>query len=90
MAKTLTGTRIRFWPDQQVFVRGALWSFDALAQRARQTAYLVPGLTIRIADERSEADREAGREEGAQGRRPGGGVPVRRRDQRVLRAPLAG
>ena len=65
VAKTLTGTRIRFWPDQQVFVRGTLWSFDALAQRARQTAYLVPGLTIRIADERSEADREAGREEGA-------------------------
>jgi DNA gyrase subunit B len=65
VAKTLTGTRIRFWPDRQVFVRGAQWGFDALAQRARQTAYLVPGLTIRIADERSEADREAGREEGA-------------------------
>jgi DNA gyrase subunit B len=65
VAKTLTGTRIRFWPDRQVFVRGAQWSFDALAQRARQTAYLVPGLTIRIADERSEADREASRDEGA-------------------------
>jgi DNA gyrase subunit B len=65
VAKTLTGTRIRFWPDRQVFLREAQWSFDALAQRARQTAYLVPGLTIRIADERSEADREASREEGA-------------------------
>jgi DNA gyrase subunit B len=65
VAKTLTGTRIRFWPDRQVFLRGAQWSFDALAQRARQTAYLVPGLIIRIADERSEADREAAREEGA-------------------------
>src|SRR6202044_3569789 len=53
--KTVTGTRIRFWPDQQVFVRGAVWRFDALAQRARQTAYLVPGLTIRIVDERSRA-----------------------------------
>ena len=57
MAKTLTGTRIRFWPDQQVFVRGAVWSFDALAQRARQTAYLVPGLAIKISDERADADR---------------------------------
>jgi DNA gyrase subunit B len=65
VAKTLTGTRIRFWPDRQVFLHGAQWSFDALAQRARQTAYLVPGLTIRIADERSESDREAAREEGA-------------------------
>jgi len=53
VAKTLTGTRIRFWPDRQVFVRDAQWSFEALAQRARQTAYLVPGLTIRIRDERA-------------------------------------
>jgi DNA gyrase subunit B len=53
VAKTLTGTRIRFWPDPQVFVRDARWSFDALAQRARQTAYLVPGLTIRVQDERA-------------------------------------
>jgi DNA gyrase subunit B len=64
VAKTVTGTRIRFWPDKQVFVRGALWSFDALAQRARQTAYLVPGLTIRISDERTEADRAASQEDG--------------------------
>jgi len=65
VAKTVTGTRIRFWPDQQVFVRGAVWRFDALAQRARQTAYLVPGLAIRIVDERADADREAGLEDGA-------------------------
>ena len=65
VAKALTGTRIRFWPDQQVFVRGAQWSFDALAQRARQTAYLVPGLTIRVTDHRAEADRAADREDGA-------------------------
>jgi DNA gyrase subunit B len=65
VAKTLTGTRIRFWPDQQVFVRGALWSFEALTQRARQTAYLVPGLTIRVVDERSDADRARARVDGA-------------------------
>jgi DNA gyrase subunit B len=59
VAKTVTGTRTRFWPDQQVFVPGAQWSFDALAQRARQTAYLVPGLTIRVSDERPEAERAA-------------------------------
>jgi DNA gyrase subunit B len=66
VAKTLTGTRIRFWPDEQVFVRGAMWSFEALAQRARQTAYLVPGLTIRVTDERADDDRQAGGEDGAQ------------------------
>src|SRR6266496_6848341 len=52
VAKTLTGTRIRFWPDRQVFVRDAQWSLEALIQRARQTAYLVPGLAIRVVDER--------------------------------------
>ena len=52
-SKTKTGTRIRFWPDRQVFLRDATFSFDGLAERARQTAYLVPGLTIAI---RSEHD----------------------------------
>ena len=55
VAKKVTGTRIRFWPDPQVFVRDAQWILEALAQRARQTAYLVPGLTIRIVDERPTA-----------------------------------
>ncbi len=46
-----TGTRIRFWPDRQVFIKDARFSFDALTERARQTAYLVPGLTISIREE---------------------------------------
>ena len=53
VAKKVTGTRTRFWPDPQVFVRDSGWSFGALTQRARQTAYLVPGLTIRVRDERA-------------------------------------
>jgi DNA gyrase subunit B len=53
-AKT-TGTRIRFWPDRQVFLKDASFSYEALAQRARQTAYLVPGLAIAI---RAEAGAE--------------------------------
>ena len=57
VAKTKTGTTIRFWPDRQIFVRGTRLSFEALAQRARQTAYLVPGLAIRVEDVRPAADR---------------------------------
>jgi DNA gyrase subunit B len=53
--KTRTGTRIRFWPDRQVFLRDATFSYDILVERARQTAYLVPGLTIAI---RAEAGAE--------------------------------
>jgi DNA gyrase subunit B len=53
-ARKATGTRIRFWPDRQVFLRDARFSFEALAERARQTAYLVPGLTISIYGEGPE------------------------------------
>jgi DNA gyrase subunit B len=68
VARKVTGTRIRFWPDRQVFTKDAEWSFEALVQRARQTAYLVPGLAIRVRDERpgksqrseSSPDDEAG------------------------------
>jgi DNA gyrase subunit B len=48
VARTKTGTRIRFWPDRQVFLRDATFSYDSLVERARQTAYLVPGLTISV------------------------------------------
>jgi DNA gyrase subunit B len=59
IGKAATGTTIRFWPDQQTFVPGARWSFATLAEDARQTAYLVPGLSIRVADERAEEDRHS-------------------------------
>ncbi len=52
--KNRTGTRIRFWPDRQIFVPGAELSFEPLIERARQTAYLVPDLSISITDERVE------------------------------------
>jgi DNA gyrase subunit B len=56
--KAASGTVIRFWPDRQIFVPGAGWSFSWLAQQAQQTAYLVPGLSIKVSDERPEADRD--------------------------------
>jgi DNA gyrase subunit B len=59
VARKVTGTRIRFWPDRQVFTKDADWSFDALVDRARQTAYLVPGLAIRVRDERPATGRRS-------------------------------
>jgi DNA gyrase subunit B len=77
--KAQTGTRIRFWPDRQIFVPGADWGFAPLAERARQTAYLVPGLSIRIEDHRSAPGApEAGAEGAAEamaGRGEGAGGP---------------
>jgi DNA gyrase subunit B len=51
-----TGTRVRFWPDRQVFIKDAVFSFQILDERARQTAYLVPGLTIVLRDESAEGE----------------------------------
>jgi DNA gyrase subunit B len=53
--KTRTGTRIRFWPDRQVFLKDAGFSYDSLAERARQTAYLVPGLAIAVREEGADS-----------------------------------
>jgi DNA gyrase subunit B len=54
-SRKATGTRIRFWPDRQIFLKDAEFSYDLLAERARQTAYLVPGLAISL---RSDANDE--------------------------------
>jgi len=53
VGKATTGTRVRFWPDPQVFVKGAAFAYDELLTRARQTSYLVPGLELLIRDERA-------------------------------------
>ncbi|MEU6171791.1 DNA topoisomerase IV subunit B [Streptantibioticus parmotrematis] len=61
--KTRTGTRVRFWADRQIFLKDARLSLDNLHQRARQTAFLVPGLTIVVRDERAAAGEEGPAEE---------------------------
>ncbi|MFC8449981.1 type IIA DNA topoisomerase subunit B [Kitasatospora sp. NPDC057223] len=56
--KTRTGTRIRYWADRQIFLKEAKLSLEGLHSRARQTAFLVPGLTIIVRDERlTESDK---------------------------------
>ncbi|WP_328874245.1 type IIA DNA topoisomerase subunit B [Streptomyces sp. NBC_00287] len=49
--RTRTGTRVRYWADRQIFLKDAKLSLEHLHQRARQTAFLVPGLTIVVRDE---------------------------------------
>ncbi|MFF3285555.1 type IIA DNA topoisomerase subunit B [Streptomyces sp. NPDC003023] len=53
--KARTGTRVRYWADRQIFLKDAKLSLETLHQRARQTAFLVPGLTIVVRDERGPA-----------------------------------
>ena len=54
VAKGVTGTRIRYWADRQIFTKGASFQTDEVLNRARQTAFLVPGLAIEVADERAD------------------------------------
>ncbi|MEV7321400.1 DNA topoisomerase IV subunit B [Streptomyces sp. NPDC093970] len=49
--KTRSGTRVRYWADRQIFLKDAKLTLETLHQRARQTAFLVPGLTIVVRDE---------------------------------------
>jgi DNA gyrase subunit B len=53
VAKGVTGTRVRYWSDPQIFVKDAHFVLDELLARARQTAFLVPGLGLSIVDDRS-------------------------------------
>ncbi|MFC7594293.1 type IIA DNA topoisomerase subunit B [Terrabacter sp. GCM10028922] len=48
----VTGSRVRFWPDRQIFLKDSELDYDAILGRARQTSFLVPGLRLVIRDER--------------------------------------
>jgi len=54
VAKAKTGTRVRYWADPQVFGRSEGFQLGDLLERARQTAFLVPGLQIDLDDLRGE------------------------------------
>jgi DNA gyrase subunit B len=56
--KGVTGTRIRYWADRQVFTRDAAFNYDELVTRARQTSFLVPGLELVVRDERGDEPTE--------------------------------
>jgi len=51
------GTTTRFMADGEVF-ETIDWSFDAIVQRLRESAYLNKGVWIRLVDERSSPPRE--------------------------------
>ena len=54
VGRGVTGTRVRYWPDRQIFLVGAQLSLPHLIERARQTSFLVPGLELVVTDERGE------------------------------------
>ena len=54
--RTRTGTRVRWWADPQVFTKDADYDRVTLRERAVQSSFLVPGLSITLRDERDESD----------------------------------
>jgi len=53
-----TGTKVRFWPDKNIFVQGSYIDLERTKQRARQTAFMVPGLYINVLNKRVEPEEE--------------------------------
>ena len=50
----VTGTRIKWWSDKQIFLKDAEYDLEEIYTRARQTSYLVPGLTLIVNDNRTK------------------------------------
>ena len=48
-----TGTKVTFWPDEEIFTETNEFSFDVLTQRLRELSFLNKGLRITILDERT-------------------------------------
>src|SRR6056300_1056489 len=47
------GTTVTFWPDDSIFTQTTEYSYDTLANRMRELAYLNKGITITLIDHRN-------------------------------------
>jgi DNA gyrase subunit B len=56
VGRGVTGTRVRYWADPQIFPASASFSLDELLERARQTSFLVPGLRVSVRDDRVDGE----------------------------------
>jgi len=53
ISKNKSGTRIRFWPDREVFDAGARIDAEEIQRRIVQSCFLVPGVKVRLTDKRA-------------------------------------
>ncbi len=54
ISSKVTGTRVKWWSDKQIFLKDAEYDLEEIYTRARQTSYLVPGLTLVVNDNRTK------------------------------------
>ena len=55
ISKTKSGTRVRYWPDREIFDPGVEIPFEEACERLRLACYLVPGLKVKAEDKRAGA-----------------------------------
>ncbi|MBJ30691.1 MAG: DNA topoisomerase IV subunit B [Acidimicrobiaceae bacterium] len=53
ISKNRSGTRIRFWPDREVFDADARIDAEEIQRRIVQSCFLVPGVKVRLTDKRA-------------------------------------
>ncbi len=58
-----SGTTVRFLPSEHIFST-IVWSYETLAERLRESAFLLKGLTITLTDERTDTSDKFCYEEG--------------------------
>mgnify|MGYP001266433892 FL=1 len=54
-----TGTRVRFWPDRDIFDPEATIDYEEVRERLGQVCFLVPGLKIKLSDKRKAGKKTA-------------------------------
>ncbi|KAK7378053.1 hypothetical protein VNO80_03489 [Phaseolus coccineus] len=55
--KDFRGTRVRFWPDKEVFTTAIQFDYNTIAGRIRELAFLNPKLTITLQKEDNDPDK---------------------------------
>ena len=58
ISKNKTGTRVRFWPDFDIFDPEAVIDVDEICERATQACFLVPGMKVTVTDKRTGGRKE--------------------------------
>ncbi len=54
-----TGTKVTFKPDKTIFKETTVYSYDILAKRLRELAFLNKGLLVKLIDKRGEKEKES-------------------------------
>ena len=54
ISKNKTGTRVRFWPDFDIFDPAAVIDVEEICIRLTQACFLVPGMKVTVTDKRTD------------------------------------